>query len=193
MIISNYNREFSNPVYHSLYDTAQRAGYDYSAGPDQPVVSHLARLTEMVARTVLSLATTSPPPSPSTTLADPSLILELLHCYGVTSNCSKFYEASEPDNYPWVLPPEKRGRTPFPQYVGVRSSFHTLMTKLMLQYLTGTPVDTEPEMQEDTDQGTVKDEMNSEAVKRCRDKNSDQNIYRYCVRVLVGFRIAFIV
>ena len=175
VIISNYNREFSNSVYHSVYDTAQRAGYDYSAGPSQPVVSHLARLSEMVARTVLSLATLGPSPPPGS-LADPSLILELLQCYGVTSNCSKFYEASEPDNYPWVLPPEKRGRTPFPQYVGVRSSFHTLMTKLMLQYLTGTPVDTE--LQGDPDHGTLKDEINTEEVKRCRDKNSDQNIYR---------------
>ena len=175
VIISNYNREFSNPVYHSVYDTAQRAGYDYSAGPSQPVVSQLARLTEMVARTVLSLATRDPSPPPGT-LADPSLILELLNCYGVTSNCSKFYEASEPDNYPWVLPPVKRGRTPFPQYVGVRSSFHTLMTKLMLQYLTGTPEDRE--QQGDPDLGTLKDEINAEEVKRCRDKNSDQNIYR---------------
>ena len=179
MIISNYNREFANSLYHSVYDTAERAGYSYSAGANQPLVRHLVRLTDLLARTVLSLATTSPAPPPPATLADPELIHELLHCYGVTANCSKFYEASEPDNYPWVLAPQKRGRRPFPQYVGVRSSFHTLMTKLMLQYLTGTPVDTE--LKEESDHTTVKDEMKAEEVKRCRDKNSDQNIYRYLV------------
>ena len=170
MILSNYNLEFSDPLYHSVYDTAQRAGYNYSSGPSQPLVRQLARLTDLVARTVLSLATTSQAPGEAS-LADPELILELLQCYGVTSNCSKFYEASELDNYPWVLAPEKRGRTPFPQYVGVRSSFHTLMTKLMLQYLTGTPVDTEPST-------TVTDEEKAGEMKRCRDRNSDQNIYR---------------
>ena len=103
------------------------------------------------------------------------LINDLLHCYGVTSNCSKFYEASEPDNFPWVVTPDKRGSTPFPQYVGVRSSFHTLMTKLTLQYLTG-------DVQNVGDQtpGQPQDEVNAEEIKKCRDMNKDQNIYR-CV------------
>ena len=57
MILTNYNREFSNRMYHSLYDTANRAGYSHDLGPDQPVVEHLAGLSEMVARTVLQLAT----------------------------------------------------------------------------------------------------------------------------------------
>ena len=156
-----------------MYDTAERAGYSYSSGPAQPLVRQLARLTDLVARTVLSLATTNKDPAEAS-LADPELILELLHCYGVTSNCSKFYEASELDNYPWVLAPEKRGRTPFPQYVGVRSSFHTLMTKLMLQYLTGTPVD----IQTDGDQSKSKEEVNAEELVKCRDFNKDQNIFR---------------
>ena len=90
-----------------------------------------------------------------------------------------FYEASEPDNYPWLVSPDKRGRTPFPQYVGVRSSFHTLMTKLMLQYLTGTPVPVDTETSED----------NKEEIKKCRDMNKDQNIFRLYLIVLRDMRL----
>ena len=57
VLLSNYNRQFSNKMYHSLYDTAERAGYSHHLGPVQPVVEHLARLSQMVAQTVLQLAT----------------------------------------------------------------------------------------------------------------------------------------
>jgi len=167
VLLSNYNRQFSNKMYHSLYDTAERAGYSHHLGPVQPVVEHLARLSQMVAQTVLQLATDNQISVSQLDQAD--LINDLLHCYGVTSNCSMFYEASEPDNYPWLISPDKRGRTPFPQYVGVRSSFHTLMTKLMLQYLTGTPVSVDTETSED----------NKEEIKKCRDMNKDQNIFSF--------------
>ena len=76
VIISNYAREFLESGYHSVYDTAGRAGYDYSAGPGQPVVGHLARLTDTLARTVLGLATTG---EISSILIGPALMLLRSH------------------------------------------------------------------------------------------------------------------
>eukprot|EP00092_Neocalanus_flemingeri_P053286 GFUD01062578.1.p1 GENE.GFUD01062578.1~~GFUD01062578.1.p1 ORF type:complete len:253 (-),score=80.44 GFUD01062578.1:201-872(-) len=100
-----------------------------------------------------------------------SLVNELLNCYTITANCTLFHEASEPGNYPWIFAPESRRKTPFPQYVGVRSSYHTLMTKLLLQYLTGTP---EPLDTESDDTPDI-----SEAKTKCLTKNQNQNVYHY--------------
>ena len=177
VVLTNYRSQFSNPMYHSIYDTAARAGYNYSR--DDRVVSHLARLTEMVTDTVMELATGQRGPrTPGESGEREDLVNELLNCYTLTSNCSKFYEASTPDDYPWNYIPEARGKTPFPQYVGVRSSYHTLMTRRVLQLLTGEGV----EVPESEDPVTGEEENTHTRVlgemKRCRDLNKDQNIYR---------------
>jgi len=167
VVITNYNREFTNNMYHSIYDNADRHEYQYEQGENQKVVSHISNVAMMVAKTIVKLAT-----GQDVQMADQSVLVnELLHCYTVTANCTMFHEASEPGNYPWIFAPESRRKTPFPQYVGVRSSYHTLMTKLALQYLTGTP---EPL---DTDSSETPDI--SEAKKSCLAKNSNQNVYQY--------------
>ena len=178
VVVTNYRSQFSNPMYHSIYDTAARAGYNYSR--EDRVVDHLASLAEMVTNTVMELATGQRGTVTTGGREEmEDLVNELLNCYTLTSNCSKFYEASTPDDYPWNYIPEARGKTPFPQYVGVRSSYHTLMTRRVLQLLTGERV----EMAETGESVTSEEEEDTVTrvfgeMKRCRDLNKDQNIYR---------------
>ena len=178
VVVTNYRNQFSNPMYHSIYDTAARAGYNYSR--EHKVVGHLASLTEMVTNAVMELATGQRGPViPGGRGETEDLVNELLNCYTLTSNCSKFYEASTPDDYPWNYIPEARGITPFPQYVGVRSSYHTLMTRRVLQLITGQPVQvtkTEESVTGEEEEDTFTQVLGE--MKRCRDLNKDQNIFR---------------
>jgi nicastrin len=175
VVLTNYNREFSNNMYHSIYDSADRHNYQYEQGERQKVVTHISKVSMMVAKTIIKLATGQDAPD----MEDQSVLVnELLHCYTVTANCTMFHEASEPGNYPWIFAPESRRKTPFPQYVGVRSSYHTLMTKLALQYLTGTiePLDMESNETPDI----------TEAKANCLAKNSNQNVHHYVYLVGKG-------
>ena len=168
VVLTNYEREYTNTMYHSIYDSADFHQYQYQQGEDQKVVKHLAKVSMMVAKTIIYLATGQTAPQ----MEDQAgLVNELLNCYTITANCTLFHEASEPGNYPWIFAPESRRKTPFPQYVGVRSSYHTLMTKLVLQYLTGTP--------EPLSAGTNDTADIAEAKKNCLAKNQKQNVYRY--------------
>ena len=100
---------------------------------------HLARVADMVAAAVLDLVTDERVAADSGDTR--RLVNELLRCYTLTSDCGLFYRASSPDNFPWIFSPEAgAGGSPFPQYVGVRSSYHTLMTRQVLQLLTGDTV-----------------------------------------------------
>ena len=176
VVVTNYRNQFSNPMYHSIYDTAARVGYNYSR--EHRVVGHLASLAKMVTNTVMELATGQRGPViPGGREETEDLVNELLNCYTLTSNCSKFYEASTPDDYPWTYIPEARGKTPFPQYVGVRSSYHTLMTRRVLQLITGQSVQVTEESITSKEEDTVTRVFGE--MKRCRDLNKDQNIYRY--------------
>ena len=160
---------FCVSVYHSVYDTAARAGYNYTEGSENSgAVRHLARVADMVAAAVLDLVTDERVAADSGDTR--RLVNELLRCYTLTSDCGLFYRASSPDNFPWIFSPEARGGSPFPQYVGVRSSYHTLMTRQVLQLLTGDTVTaaSSEEAGEDI----------AEEMKACRDLNNDQNIYR---------------
>jgi len=168
VLLSNYDSQFSNPMYHSIYDSADFHKYNYSLGKDQEIVQHLASVSSMLASSIIELAT-GRPGVPLDKPAD--LVNEMLYCYTVTANCTLFYEASAPNNYPWIYTPQKRRKDPFPQYVGVRSSFHTLMTKLLLQYVTGETVSMELDDDEVPDVG--------KAQKACLAKNENQNVYRY--------------
>jgi len=168
VVLTNFENEFSNTMYHSIYDSADFHQYDYALGEDQKVVRHLAQVSKMVAKAIISLATGQ---IASGMQDQGSLINEMLNCYTITANCTLFHEASEPGNYPWIFTPDSRRKTPFPQYVGVRSSYHTLMTKLLLQYLTGTP---EPLDTEDSNNTDI-----TEAKKDCLAKNQNQNVYRF--------------
>merc|ERR1712080_345697 len=112
----------------------------YTRGTGQRVVTQLASVAEMVADAVISLAS-EVVPSPGGRQQLPNLVNEMLHCFTISANCTMFHEASEPGNFPWRGGPPTVA--PFPQYVGVRGSAHTLMTRMLLQYLTGEPVEGE--------------------------------------------------
>ena len=140
VILTNYDREFSNMYYHSLYDTARHHGYNLSLGTAQPIVQHLSKVSSVLANTVLSLATDS---DLGTVTGQPQLVNEMLHCYSVSANCSLFKEGSASNTgFPWTGPQVTR---PFPQYVGVNVSPHTQMTVQLLQLLTGAEVEVEKE------------------------------------------------
>ena len=135
VMLTNFDAEFSNLYYHSLYDTAGRHGYNVSLGSGQPVVQHLSNISLVLARTLLSLTTEADLASVS---ADPDLVSSLLECYSVTANCSMFKAASNSDTeFPWSGP---RVSSPWPQYVSVVTSPHTRLSKQLLQLLTGTVV-----------------------------------------------------
>ena len=177
VVVTNYRSHFSNPMYHSIYDTAARAGYNYTKeGYNDGIVSHLAKVSDMISSTILDLVSGGSPRL-NNDEDQKMLINELLNCYTITANCSMFYEASVPDieTYPWKYIPEARGKTPFPQYVGVRSSFHTLMTKQVLQYLTGDKVDVKID---ETEEVKTVDDVVKEEMDKCKEMNKGQNIFR---------------
>ena len=163
-------------MYHSVYDTAARAGYNYTEGSENSgAVRHLASVVDMVAAAVLDLATGPGAREAADSGDTRRLVNELLRCYTLTSDCGLFYRASSPDNFPWIFSPEARGGSPFPQYVGVRSSYHTLMTRQVLQLLTG---DTVTVAADTAGGGEEAGADIAGEMKACRDLNNDQNIYR---------------
>jgi len=166
VMVTNYDAGYKNSLYHSIYDNAETNKYNFSSGENQAVVQHIAKMSKIVAGTVLELATAK---QSQEMQADAELVNVMLNCYTQNSNCSLFYKASDPESYPWTTAAAARTTTPWPQYVGVRSSFHTVLTKQTLQYLTGDIVTEESE--EDYDLKKSKT--------ACLDKNKNQNIYRY--------------
>lgn len=167
VLLTNFDDQYENEMYHSIFDSALYHGYNYSDGPKQPVVQRLASVASMVASTILSES--APPPKDQS-----ELVNELLHCYTVTANCTMFHEASEPGNFPWLGVSQK---TPFPQYVGVRSSAHTMMTRMVLQYLTGEKVDQEDVHGIEEVQEEKPDLEKSRAD--CLARNAKQNVFRH--------------
>jgi len=170
VMITNYDAGYVNNLYHSIYDNAKTNKYNYSLGVDQDVVQHIAKVSKIVAQTVYTLATDK---QSSSIEGDESLVNEMLNCYTFDANCTMFYESSVPESYPWTTTPQARVTTPWPQYVGVRSSFHTVLTKQTLQYLTGDIVKEESEAESEEEYDLKK------SKKACLEKNKNQNIYRY--------------
>jgi len=159
VFLSNYDTSYTDPVYHSVYDTAQYHGYNHTHGSTQDMVSHLAKVSVVLAQTIISLASEQEVEMNTDEVSD--LINDLLHCYSVSANCTMFQAATSSiggSSFP---------NHPFPQYVGVNPSPHTLYTKQVLQLLTG--VQTTVEEDEDV----------SEEKAACLAKNSDQSIYSY--------------
>lgn len=181
VFLSNYDTTYSNPVYHSVYDTALYHGYNHTQGPTQDMVTQLAKVAVVVAQTVISLATDQEVELNTDEVSD--LINDLLQCYSVTANCSMFHEASS--NVAGLSFPNH----PFPQYVGVNPSPHTVFTKQVLQLLTGEKI-----MNEKQDEGRGKQspderEEPEDIVAQksaCLAKNSGQNIFTYTFLVGEG-------
>jgi len=174
LLLSNYDKEFENKMFHSIYDSAAFHKYNHTSGTSQPVVAQLAKVAEMVADAVISLAS-EVVPSPGGRQQLPKLVNEMLHCYTISANCTMFHEASEPGNFPWRGGPPTVA--PFPQYVGVRGSAHTLMTRMLLQYLTGEPVEGE-EVQGIEEVTEGKPDLEKDRAD-CLARNTQQNVFRY--------------
>lgn len=180
VVVTNFDSEFSNKYYHSLYDTARHHGYNISLGPGQSIVQHLSKISVVVARTVLSLATDADPDSVS---AQPDLVNEMLQCYSVSANCSMFKESSRSDTgFPWSGPQVSR---PWPQYVGVNVSPHAKLTKQLLQLLTGTKVELEQEETEPTDKAKHQTDWERQTEK-CLAARSDSDPPEVSYVYLVG-------
>jgi len=174
LLLTNYDKEFENKMFHSIYDSAAFHEYNNTLGSSQPVVSRLASVAEMVADAVISLAS-EVVPSPGERQQLPNLVNEMLHCYTISANCTMFHEASEPGNFPWRGGPPTVA--PFPQYVGVRGSAHTLMTRMLLQYLTGEKVEGD-QVQGIEEVTEGKPDLAKDRAD-CLAKNTQQNVFRY--------------
>lgn len=174
VMLTNFDRSYANNLYHSIYDDAERNNYNYTDGPEQAVVRHVAEVARIVAETVYTLATGSR----RNMEADPELVNELLNCYTQDANCSLSYIAGDPESYPWTTAAAKRKTTPWPQYVGVRSSTLTAITKQFFQYMTGDDVEVP---QEEEDMMAEDDSLPDLAAKRqkCLDMGKKQHVFTY--------------
>jgi len=173
LFVSNYDGEYANPYYHSIFDTAEVNGYNYTLGDQQNVVRHLAQVSSAVSSAILSLATGSVPALPDSG----PLVNELLACYTETANCTLFKEASNPAlGFPWTDPTTSQ---PLPQYVSVHTSGHTVMTKQVLQYLTGV-VDNGVQTEGECEDGEECEEKSlAEQQSECLARNQRQQVFKY--------------
>ena len=111
VFLSNFDTEYTNKYYHSVYDTPSYHGYNHSQGSGQDLVKHLAKVSVTLAQTVLSLATNTETLATSDKV--PGLINDMLECYTVTANCTMFRQASATEEgFPWSGPAVSY---PFPQ------------------------------------------------------------------------------
>ena len=66
VMLTNFDRSYANNLYHSIYDDAERNNYNYTDGPEQAVVRHVAEVARIVAEPVYPcLLYTSPRPRDS--------------------------------------------------------------------------------------------------------------------------------
>jgi len=170
VVVTNFDRQYSEGMFHSIYDSAAYHGYNFSLGEGQAVVAHLTQVAAMVAAAVLEVAGVEV----EAAAPQAKLVNELLHCYTLTANCTMFHEASEPGNFPWTGRP---ATAPFPQYVGVRGSAHTSMTKMLLQYLTGETVEPQDPLGIEEVRETRPDL--GKAREACLARNQRQTVYSY--------------
>ena len=131
ILLSNFDEQFTNSYYHSIYDNSTTNGYDHDLGPDQDIIGHLAKVVETLARTIYKHFNKDPP---NNFTANKTLINDLIYCYTVTAQCDMFKAVN---GLNLVLPDY-----PLPQYVGVERSltYHTIFTSRLLAYLTSKPI-----------------------------------------------------
>ena len=133
--MSNFDSEFTNQYYHSIYDNSTSNGYDHNK-TNQAVVEHLATVAETVTATIFELFgnKSSGQSFDFKDKANRTLINDLIYCYTVTSKCNMFEAVKWNEELPDF---------PLPQYVGVDKSYtyHTTFTYRVLAYLTSKPIE----------------------------------------------------
>lgn len=177
VVLTNFDEQFANLYYHSIYDTALVHNYNYSKGEAQPIVSHLTGVATALASALADhVITTGAPPQ-----ADRKSVNSMLECYTQTKNCSLYRLVGTPNGFPYI---GNLDEGPHPQYISVHSSYHTEMTKQILQYFTG-----------DLDQDKNCTDPNEKILQKdhcqevCLQKNREQQIYTY--QFMVGSEDCF--
>ncbi len=130
IFLSNFDEKYSNPFYHSLFDTAKNNDFDGEESNGQ-LVDHLAKIVETLARTIHAISgEQSGRISGQDFKADKKLIDDLIQCYTVSYKCDKFKEVANAE----FLASSKV----LSQYVGVDRSYNqlTIFTQRLLAYLT---------------------------------------------------------
>ncbi len=139
--ISDFDQQFTNDLYHSLYDSAKvNINYNYSTGDGQEVVEHISKVSEALADYLY--AAVEGRRGRLTFSSNRTRVNEMLHCYVENSDCKLFNAAANKYTPPFYGPfPKDR---PLPQYVGVdkKSTHHAIFTRNLLAYLTaGDPIE----------------------------------------------------
>eukprot|EP00095_Tigriopus_kingsejongensis_P011224 maker-scaffold836_size90567-snap-gene-0.18 protein:Tk11224 transcript:maker-scaffold836_size90567-snap-gene-0.18-mRNA-1 annotation:"hypothetical protein DAPPUDRAFT_309169" len=136
--ISDFDAQYTNAFYHSLYDTPKaNMDYDHAEGEEQAVVQHIGRVASTLAGYLFEKATGNPSTTRIPTFkANTTLVNELLYCYLQQPNCPLFNAVSNAETPPFY---DAFPLDPFPQYVGVdiKTQFHGIFTRNLLSYLTG--------------------------------------------------------
>lgn len=82
-VFTNYNTKYTNPFYHSIHDDALSVGLSLNPGP---LVEHLTKISTVLARSIYELAFGVS----IEVKADKYVVSDLLHCYLMNSNCTRF-------------------------------------------------------------------------------------------------------
>jgi len=176
LMLTNFDQQYTNNFFHSIYDNSIVNNYNYSAGDNQQIVQHLAKLGGGMATALTKLATGRSTSANKAELEDVRLVNELLHCYTETANCSMFRTASSPSGYPWEIQP--RSEVPFPQYISVGSTYHTNFTAQILMVLAGDNEDGN----KDIPSADVRDALQL----ACWAQNHGQDVFNYIFLVGEG-------
>ncbi|XP_014291890.1 nicastrin [Halyomorpha halys] len=139
LVISNYDKEYTNKYYNGLLDTSESLGYKYANGSisDQHILQkNIASLASTIASVLFNKISGSGSADniPQEEIA--LLVDELLYCYLENKACKLMNEIINIKEEPVA----KIGALPL--YVGVQPSLNpiTTQTGLLLAYLTSKPI-----------------------------------------------------
>lgn len=91
MVLSNYDRTYSNLFYHSIYDDS----HNVDQISREQLVDHISRVASFVAKSLFELSFSSPNPITDAIRVDKNIIKQLLHCYLIEADCELFTKALE--------------------------------------------------------------------------------------------------
>ena len=136
VLLSNFDQEYTNTFYHSIYDNATQYDYNYDDGENSDLVNHLATIAETVAETAFSISGKKSNNLTPEFKANKTLINELIYCYTVSSDCPMFRAVND------ISAPMTLLSYPYPQYVGVSRSltFHAEFSSRLLAFVTSKPI-----------------------------------------------------
>lgn len=139
LIVSSYDKEYTNKYYNGLLDTSESLGYNYANGSitDKHILQkNIASLASTIASVLFTIISGSDSSDniPQEEIA--LLVDELLYCYLENKACKLMKEIINIKEEPTAK------KAPLPLYVGVQPSLNpiTTQTGLLLAYLTSKPI-----------------------------------------------------